>query len=520
MKRDAIPFLGTSAAIGSTIAPRWRDALPPFVATLLLIIVAYASTAWAMVDTWYRSATFTHGFVVAPICAWLVYRRRGRLAGIDPRPAPLVLAFLPILGLAWLVGAFAGVNALSQFAFVGMIVLLVPAMLGREVAYEIAFPLAFLLFAVPVGDFLLPTLMERTANFTVWALRATGVPVYREGLLLVLPNGRWSIVEACSGVRYLIASLMVGTLYAYLNYRSYWRRAAFIVFAAAVPIVANWVRAYLIVMLGYLSNNQLAVGVDHLIYGWIFFGIVMLLMFWAGSRWQEPPAKPALVAQPAGSVTEHRPAARFWPVSIAAIGIAAMWPALDFATRIPPSSAPIALQVAAPVGWHAVSNETSFSPRFDEPSGEWRGAWERSGERVHLNIAYYRDQTPQRKLVGGANPLVRDDDTSWVRATSRVREVALGGADYRITETLLLGTGGRRMLVWQWYWIADGIVTASDALAKAHIGWLRLSRRRDDAAGIVLYADANDPRAARTLQRFVTDAWPGIEAGLRRAERR
>ena len=56
--------------------------------------------------------------------------------------------------------------------------------------------------------------------------------------------------------------------------------------AILVPIVANWLRAYMIVMLGHLSNNRLAVGVDHLIYGWIFFGLVMLLLFWVGSFWR------------------------------------------------------------------------------------------------------------------------------------------------------------------------------------------------------------------------------------------
>ena len=65
-------------------------------------------------------------------------------------------------------------------------------------------------FAVPVGEFLLPVFMEWTADFTVLALRLSGIPVYREGLQFVIPSGNWSVVEACSGIRYLIASLMVG----------------------------------------------------------------------------------------------------------------------------------------------------------------------------------------------------------------------------------------------------------------------------------------------------------------------
>ena len=64
----------------------------------------------------------------------------------------------------------------------------------------------------------------------------------------------------------------------------------FVGVSIVVPIVANWLRAYMIVMLGHLTNNRLAVGVDHIIYGWVFFGIVMVLMFWIGSRWREDSA--------------------------------------------------------------------------------------------------------------------------------------------------------------------------------------------------------------------------------------
>ena len=87
-----------------------------------------------------------------------------------------------------------------------------PALFGWAVTREIAFPLGFLFFAVPIGEFLVPTMIDYTADFTVAALRLTGIPVYREGNDFVIPSGNWSVVDACSGVRYLIASVMVGHL--------------------------------------------------------------------------------------------------------------------------------------------------------------------------------------------------------------------------------------------------------------------------------------------------------------------
>src|SRR3712207_2283490 len=111
------------------------------------------------------------------------------------------------------------------------------AVVGLRVAREAAFPLAFLLFAIPFGEFLIPTLIDRTADFTVMALSASGVPVYREANHFVIPSGAWSVVEACSGLRYLIASLMIGVVYAVVSYRSTRRRLAFIAAALVVPIV-------------------------------------------------------------------------------------------------------------------------------------------------------------------------------------------------------------------------------------------------------------------------------------------
>ncbi len=140
---------------------------------------------------------------------------------------------------------------------------------------------------MPIGEALIPPLMDWTADFTVAALKLSGIPVYREGTFFTIPSGNWSVVEGCSGLRYLIASITVGALYAYLSYRKLWKRVLFVALSVIVPIIANGLRAYMIVMIAHLSDMKLALGVDHLIYGWVFFGVVMLLLFWVGSYWRD-----------------------------------------------------------------------------------------------------------------------------------------------------------------------------------------------------------------------------------------
>jgi exosortase len=145
------------------------------------------------------------------------------------------------LGFSWLLADLAEVQVVRQYAFVLMIPFTVWAVLGTRVARAITFPLVFLIFAVPFGEFLLPPLMQFTADFTVTALQLTGIPVYREGLYFTIPTGSWSVVEACSGLRYLIASITLGSLYAYLTYRSWKYRVAFVILPRVRSLLTGFV---------------------------------------------------------------------------------------------------------------------------------------------------------------------------------------------------------------------------------------------------------------------------------------
>lgn len=192
---------------------RWDLASLALALVLLLVLLLFRQTFLAMASIWARSDTYAHGFIVPPITLWLVWRKRADIAALTPRPSYAALLLLLGVGFSWLLGDLAAVNFLTQFAVVGMLVLAVPAVLGWQVTRLLAFPLLFLFFAVPFGDFAMPKLMDWTAAATIFGLRLSGIPVHAEGLRFVIPSGSWSVVEACSGVRYLIASITVGILF-------------------------------------------------------------------------------------------------------------------------------------------------------------------------------------------------------------------------------------------------------------------------------------------------------------------
>ena len=491
----------------------WRPALLALGGVWLVLGLLYADTLVSMVGIWQRSETFAHAFLVPPIVGWLVWRQRQALSEMTPRPQPWVLLALVAFAALWLMADLVLVNSAAQFAWVAMFVLAVPAVLGLQVALAILFPLLFLFFAVPMGEFMIEPMMEWTADFTVAAVRLSGVPLYREGLQFIIPTGNWSVVEACSGVRYLIASFMVGTLFAYLNYQSWKRRAIFMGVSILVPIVANWLRAYMIVMLGHLSGNTIAVGVDHLLYGWVFFGVVVMVMFVVGARWSEP--DPAPVALPAaGRFSQPEASAtRLW-LSTAAVLAVLLLPHLAVWGLQKLESEAAAPQLALPdrlaAHWQAAPGMPAFTPHFEAPSVQARRLYSGPAGAVAVYLAYYRHQADGKKLVSSMNALVLPQETQWNQVRGGTTALALDGGAVNWRTAQILGqtaVAGRRpqLTAWRVYWV-DGRWIAGDIGAKLAGAFSRLQGRGDDGAVLVLWVDNESPAAAQAqLKTFAQD---------------
>jgi len=479
----------------------------------------YWSTAWSIVSIWIRSETFAHGFLVVPICLWLVWRQRRALVQLTATPWWPGLAFVLGAGALWFVMTAADVLGVKQFALAFMIEASVVTIIGLRAARRLAFPLAFLLFAIPVGEMFVPTLIDWTADFTVLALRASGIPVMREANHFVIPSGAWSVVEACSGIRYLIASVMVGTIYAAIAYRSTSRRMWFVLASILVPLVANWLRAYGIVMLGHLSNNTIAVGFDHLIYGWLFFGLVMLLLFWIGSFWQERPAVET-VAVPSLAVIGARTLPSVAPrliyaAACASVLAAGVWRPLEAMVEAAPATALRAL--AAPPGAGGWQPEPTglagWKPHYRGYAADLQQTYVRDGREVGLYVAYYVNQSKGQELITSGNVLTRMEDFAWKTVGRQSIDVSWTGQTARAERTVIAGPA-TRLDVARLYWV-DGRVTGSEYAAKALLAWSRLRGHGDDAALIVIYApERGDKQEGATLKEFAAEMSRPIERAL------
>jgi len=495
----------------------WRRALSALGLGLIALVLMYLGDVRSVVYTWWTVGTYAHGLVVYPVSAWLIWRLRRDLVLQRPQPFMPAVLLLGALSGAWLLGDLSNTQTLREFAFVASVPVLVWAVLGNAVTRMLLFPLAMTMFAWPVGEFFVPTMIDYTADFTVAALRLSGVPVYREGNFFVIPTGNWSVVEGCSGIRYLIASVYGGAIFAYLNFHGWKKRLPFMIAAVVVPIIANWVRAYMIVMLGHLSDNRIATGVDHIIYGWFFFGIVILGLFWIGSRFsdgaekqRQPIAAPAFQAS-AGNA--------FAVAAVVAVALAAIGPGTGLAIEraTPVHTGPVDLRVPhTSEAWrHSPSRITTWEPRIETPVASHVATYTSAEDSVGLLTAYYRDQAANGKMLTyGSTTLADFSVRGWRTLDRRIVQASVPGIDLRVIERQVV-SDGQNLLTWQWYWAGRqntvGFWEAKLAEMKGKLRGLG-----DDAATVVLHAPyVEEPETARVLlRRFVAEMGPSIQKSL------
>ncbi|MGE4043755.1 MAG: exosortase A, partial [Acetobacteraceae bacterium] len=261
---------------------------------LLLLGVLFWREVASAVRIWEESTAYNHCFLIIPIVLYLLWDRQEQLRGISARPAPWVaVAGIPI-AVGWLLAERLGIMEGRQLMVVSFAQILFLAVLGWRLWYAMLGPLLYLYFLVPFGEFLVPRLQDITAIFIRHGLSILAIPAYIDGYTIEIAEGTFYVAEACAGLRFLIASIAFGVLYALMMYRSPVRRTVFIAISIIVPIIANGFRALGIVVMGHMLGSAEAAAADHVLYGWIFFSLVILMLIAIGLPFREDGAPPVV----------------------------------------------------------------------------------------------------------------------------------------------------------------------------------------------------------------------------------
>ena len=392
----------------------WRAHLTALALLAAAILPLFYRDLFSMLSIWWNASTFGHCLFIPFILAWLVQQRLPGLRQLQPVAWAPGLLWLAIGAFAWLLGAAAGVALFRHAALILMLQGATLTLLGPAVGRALLFPLFYAFFMVPVGEELVAPLQLITARLTMIFLGIAQVPAHLDGIFITTPTGYFEVAEACSGAKFVIAMTAYGTLVCNLCFASWPRRILFMTGALTLSVLANGVRAFATIWVAHLTSIDAAVGFDHVVYGWIFFAIIMTLVM--ATAWPffdrkpgDPFFDPTRLTNPARALLS--------PViaSVAALALiiaAPLWLAASAAAGDdlpgPPALPPVK-------GWTPVTEQPLYPwrPRFDGADhlvvARYRNA---AGQRIDLAIATFDRQEEGRELVGFAQGAA-DPDQHW-----------------------------------------------------------------------------------------------------------
>ncbi len=431
--------------------------LPAMVCVLWLFL--YWDAILSAVRIWYVSEIFQHGFFILPGALYLIWKERETPGQTDIKAnywvLPIILAFVA-LGV---LGSVGGIQVFSHIAVFSVLPLAIWMSIGNAAARVIWFPLCFILFSIPIGEQLVPYLQKITADLAVVMLNWTSIPTYNTGLYIQIPQGQFVVAEACSGIRFFVGSLVFGAVYSHLSFKAFSRKLLFMLLALTVPVIANAVRVFGIVVIGYFSDMKYAAGADHIIYGWVFFSIVLVLLVLVGETFREK----GEAGESASSPTKHdASAAGLQPALITlfivfALGLAWQW---SVTPRGDASESRISSERFAE--WREVSSaQQAWQPVLKGQTDEYRGKLYSSdvrGGSIDLVLAWYAQNREGSELISSGNAFYDKEYWSQKGAWQEAVEIANQQVNVKVLD--VVASSGAQRLVLYVYLLSDKTFTS------------------------------------------------------------
>jgi len=434
--------------VASVSGLRW----PLFALAAALALLVYWRTALSLPQRWDNDPTYSHGFLVAAVSAWMIWRawRRGELENTNP--SNFALLPLALAGIVWLLARGASILLLEQLALPAILLGAAWAMFGLRGFKALFVPIGLLFLVVPVWEYLRPPLQDISTFAVGKLLQAGGIPVFLHGHRVDLPNGSFEIAEGCSGLNVFLAGAALAAIQAYLFIRANWARALLFGAALAATIMANWLRIAIIVIAGYRTDMQHWLIEDHYQFGWVTFAIMMIPVLFFG-RWLEGISPPAAAPAPRPAMSTELPPSHRLPVAAALTLLVLPGVAWSGLYRVGTIAPPPVLPIAG--GEWQLKGEARIDWRPLQPghSTELNGLYGNGRMEIDAWVIHYERQATGRKLIGYGNAMARPADGRIVPSEAAPGELRLvtGRADDR--------------LIWYRYEV-NGRVSASRLRAK------------------------------------------------------
>ncbi len=251
-----------------------------------LVIFLYQDVLWGLGSDWNNDPDYSHGFLVPFLSAFFIWERWAVLTHETPSPSMWGAGLLSLGLLSAVVGLVGAELYVQRASLIVVLAGLVLLILGWKFLWLLSLPIGFLVFMIPLPAIVVNTIAfplqlfaAQTASFCLFSL---GIPVLREGNLIMLASTTLEVAEACSGLRSLLSLLALGTVYGYFSQNVLWKRWMLVILSVPIAIVANAARVSGTGILAHYFGDEAAEGFYHTFEGWLVFVVAFVLLFMCG----------------------------------------------------------------------------------------------------------------------------------------------------------------------------------------------------------------------------------------------
>jgi exosortase A len=449
----------------------WRIAGFSLSVLLLLILLIYHETVMYLISLWndMEHGEYGHGYLILVVTGYLILHNRQTLSSLTPCSSYRALLAVLAVSLLWILAVLVDVLVLQTVGLLLFILVIVWSVLGNQIIAKLLFPILFIGFAIPIWFPLNPVLQNLSADVVFQFIRILGIPAFQLDNEIILPAGSLSITEACSGLRYFLPALALGTLYGYLNYTTFRARLIVLLISAVAAVLINIIRVFIVVYLGYATEMQHPFINDHLALGWYLFGgmvVILLAVDALLNRYYQPPEHGSEESNKNGLIVSCGKG-KLQQISVVVAGamLLSVGPATIYWVNHQPLSEHTQVKLELPSGtggWAGpAESDNDWMPKY-------RGAitrkqtYQKGDKYIDLYIGYYRVQKQGKELIYYANRIANQDIWHSQNPKGKLRQTS----DRVVLEQLLEKDDGVQRLVWYWYRVA-GRDTVNSYQAKA-----------------------------------------------------
>ncbi|MCF8707985.1 exosortase A [Rhizorhapis sp. SPR117] len=484
------------------LQPGWPTHLVGLALVAAMFLLLFAGDVADIVSIWWNVSTFGHCLLIPLILFWLVEQRLHELRQLTPVAWWPGLIWAAAGAFCWLLGDAASVALARHLGLVVMLQGAVITMLGPQVSRGLAFPIFYALFLVPFGEEFVPVLQTITAHLSMLFLDWSGIPAHLSGVFITTPSGYFEVAEACSGAKFLIAMAAYAALVCNVCFKSWSRRIAFMSAALVIAVIANGVRAFGTIYIADRISIDFATSFDHVIYGWIFFAIILALVMTMGWPLFDRRAHEAFL-DPHKLQGRVRYAGRIGVIAPSLMAVAVAAPLWSFAMVAASDPVPTRISLPEIQGWTRVDYRPAYPwrPRFAGADHEVMGRYRNSqGQEADLAIAVYARQQEGQELVGFGQGAI-DPDSKWVWSAP-----ALAPAEASGEHIVAPGPVNRDVVS---FYSIDGVVTGNATRVKLQTLKARLLGGDQRAAAVLISAEDREGYPAQAaIRAFLRDIGP------------